>query len=73
MRDYPINSFYSQEDAGYIANLPDLEPCSAFGEPPEAALKQVQSATSLWIAAAQETGLPIPEPKYRPAIYQAAG
>lgn len=73
MRDYHINIFYSEEDDGYIADIPDLEPCSAFGETPEEALKQVQIARALWIEAAQEAGLPIPEPKYRPAIYQAAG
>jgi len=32
MRDYHINIFYSEEDGGYIADIPDLEACSAFGE-----------------------------------------
>jgi len=31
MSDYHINIFYSNEDGGYIADLPDLESCSAFG------------------------------------------
>ena len=35
MKDYHINIFYSDEDAGYIADIPDLEACSAFGETPE--------------------------------------
>jgi predicted RNase H-like HicB family nuclease len=30
MRDYHINVFYSEEDGGYIADIPDLKPCSAF-------------------------------------------
>jgi predicted RNase H-like HicB family nuclease len=38
MKDYHINIFYSEEDKGYIADIPDLEACSAFGEPPEEAL-----------------------------------
>lgn len=35
MKDYHINIFYSEEDGGYIADIPDLEACSAFGETPE--------------------------------------
>jgi predicted RNase H-like HicB family nuclease len=32
MRDYFIGIFYSEEDEGYIADIPDLQYCSAFGE-----------------------------------------
>ena len=72
MRDYHINIFYSEEDGGYIADIPDLEACSAFGDTPEAALKEVQIAREAWIEAARAAGKPIPHPKYRPAIYQVA-
>ena len=34
MSDYHINVFYSDEDGGYIADVPDLESCSAFGATP---------------------------------------
>ena len=34
MKDYHINIFYSEEDEGYIADIPDLSYCSAFGETP---------------------------------------
>lgn len=44
MKDYHINIFYSEEDEGYIADIPDLKFCSAFGETPEEALRQVQIA-----------------------------
>ena len=70
MKDYHINIFYSNEDEGYIADIPDLKYCSAFGETPELALQEVQIAKIAWLEAAQATGKPIPEPKYRPAIYQ---
>ncbi len=40
MKDYHINIFYSGEDGGYIADIPDLVHCSAFGDTPEEALKQ---------------------------------
>jgi len=72
MKDYHINIFYSDEDAGYIADIPDLEACSAFGETPEGALRQVKIAKDAWLEAARAEGKPIPEPKYRPAIYQVA-
>ena len=38
MKDYHINVFYSEEDEGNIADIPDLKPCSAFGETPEVAV-----------------------------------
>ena len=71
MRDYHINIFHSEDDGGYIADIPDLEACSAFGDSPEKALHEVQKAKSLWIQAAKAEGKPIPPPKYRPVIYQA--
>ncbi len=71
MRDYHINIFYSEEDGGYIADIPDLESCSAFGNTPEEALKEVRLAKEAWLEAARAEGKAIPPPKYRPAIYQA--
>lgn len=71
MSDYHINIFYSEEDGGYIADIPDLEACSAFGHTPEAALAEVAQAKTAWLAAAREAGKPIPPPRYRPVIYQA--
>jgi len=34
MKDSQINVFYSDEDGGSIADIPDLESCSAFGRTP---------------------------------------
>ena len=62
MADYHVNLFYSDEDEGYIADIPDLVHCSAFDESPEEA----------WINSAQSSNKPIPPPTYRPAIYQVA-
>jgi predicted RNase H-like HicB family nuclease len=70
MSDYHINIFYSDEDGGYIADIPDLEACSAFGESPEAALAEVEIAKSAWLDSARSAGKEIPTPRYRPAIYQ---
>ncbi len=71
MRDYHINIFYSEDDEGYIADIPDLEACSAFGETPDVALQEVQKAKTLWIEAANAEGKSVPPPKFRPVIYQA--
>lgn len=70
MKDYHINIFYSEEDGGYIADIPDLPRCSAFGERPEDALDEVLKAKAAWIEAARAEGKPIPPPSFRPVIYQ---
>ena len=72
MNDYHINIFYSDEDGGYIAGIPDLQACSAFGSTPEEALREVEMAKAAWLEVARESGKPIPEPRYRPLIYQAS-
>ena len=72
MKDYHINIFYSDEDGGYIADIPDLQSCSAFGETPQDALREVEVAKKAWLDAARAERKPIPPPRYRPAIYQAA-
>lgn len=72
MRDYHINVFFSDEDDGYIADIPDLTHCSAFGATPAEALAEALKAKAAWIEAAREAGKPVPEPHYRPLIYQMA-
>ena len=64
MNDYHINLFYSEEDGGYIADIPDLEACSAFGATAEEALAEVQRAKTAWLSAAREAGKPLPEPRH---------
>lgn len=69
---YHINLFYSREDEGFIADVPDLRYCSAFGKSPEEALREVQIAIKLWIETARKHKQKVPPPRYRPAIYGAA-
>ena len=73
MKDYHINIFWSDEDGGYIADIPDLQTCSAFGETPEQALAEVSKAKQAWLETARQHGRPVPPPRYRPVIYQTAG
>ncbi len=72
MKDYHINVFYSDEDEGYIADIPDLPHCSAFGATPQEALAEVLEAKVAWIEAARAEGRPVPRPSFRPAIYQVS-
>lgn len=68
MSDYHITVFYSDEDGGYIADIPDLEACSAFGDTPREALAEVLVAKDAWIAAARDKGRDVPAPRYRPQL-----
>ena len=67
MSDYHINVFYSDEDECWVADIPDLGMCSAFGATAGEAVAEVEQAKQGWLAVAREVGLPIPEPRYRPA------
>jgi len=70
MKDYHINIFYSDEDGGYIADIPDLTACSAFGSTPAEALAELENAKRAWLESAKAHKKPIPKPSYKPAIYQ---
>jgi len=69
--DYAINMFWSGEDQAWVADIPDLQHCSALGATPQEALAEVLEAKKAWIEAASEHGDAVPEPRYRPAIYAA--
>jgi predicted RNase H-like HicB family nuclease len=72
MKDYHINIFYSEEDEGYIADIPDLKHCSAFGKTAQEALIELEKAKEIWLETAKAENKPIPSPNYRPVIYQVA-
>jgi predicted RNase H-like HicB family nuclease len=71
MSEYHINVFYSDSDQSWIADVPDLQFCSAHGSTAEAAPHEVMIAKELWLESAREHGDPIPEPRYRHALYAA--
>ncbi|WP_432769320.1 MAG: type II toxin-antitoxin system HicB family antitoxin [Sphingopyxis sp.] len=66
---YHINLFWSDEDACWVADVPDLTYCSAHGPAAEAALHEVQIAMALWLDVAAERGEAAPIPRYHPGIY----
>lgn len=59
---HAIEIFYSEEDEGYIAVVPELKGCTAFGNTQIEALKEVLDAMETWIDNAREKGIDIPEP-----------
>jgi predicted RNase H-like HicB family nuclease len=69
MHRYHINLFWSNDDNCWIADVPDLQGCSAHGDTPTEATEEAQIAIELWLASAVAHGDLIPEPRYRPAIY----
>jgi predicted RNase H-like HicB family nuclease len=64
---YTIEIFYSEEDEGYIAIVPDLPGCSAFGETREKTLEEIKIAMKLWIEVASEDNEIIPAAKSKVA------
>jgi predicted RNase H-like HicB family nuclease len=67
VKDYHINVFFSEEDDCYVADIPDLQYCSAFGATPEKAVREVAKPKKAWLKTAQKEKKPIPEPTYRQA------
>lgn len=63
MNKYVIEIFFSEEDEGYIAIVPELPGCSAFGETEESALQEIKIAMELWLEIANKEKRKIPIPK----------
>lgn len=60
MTDYHINVFYSEEDGGYIADIPDLDACSAFGSTPEEAWRRSRRRRKRGLPPRERLGAPSP-------------
>ena len=65
---YHIDVFWWPQDECWIANVPDLSGCSAHGETPGEAIKEVGIATELWLETTADHGDPIPVPHYRSEV-----
>jgi predicted RNase H-like HicB family nuclease len=63
---YAIIVFWSEDDRAWVADVPDLKSCAAFGGTPEEAFAEVRTAMDAWLAAARDAGLEIPKPQFRP-------
>ncbi|GAI80266.1 unnamed protein product [marine sediment metagenome] len=65
MSKYELVIYWSEEDEGFIAEVPELAGCAADGKTYQEALANVEVVIQEWIEAAQELGRPIPKPKGR--------
>lgn len=65
---FEIDIFWSDEDDAYIAVVPDIPYCTAWGETHEAALAQIKAAIRGNIEIAKEFGHPVPQPKARQTL-----
>jgi predicted RNase H-like HicB family nuclease len=54
---------WSEEDAAFVVDVPDLPGCMADGDTPANAAANAQEAIRLWIETAKEFGDPVPEPR----------
>lgn len=65
MDRYEIIMYWSNEDAAFIAEVPELPGCMAHGDTQEDALASIKEAMRLWVDTAREFGDPVPEPRGR--------
>ncbi len=65
MIKYELIIYWSEEDAAYIAEAPELPGCMADGKTYRQALENLEVVIQEWIDTAKELGRPIPEPKGR--------
>ena len=68
---YHINVFWYPGEQCWVADVPDLRPCSANAETPELAIAALRGVIDSWLEAAQSAELPVPEPCYCPSLYAA--
>ncbi len=59
---YSFRVQYSEDDGGYIALSPEFPGLSAFGETPEEAIRESETALELFIEAYYEQSKPLPDP-----------
>lgn len=57
---YQITVSYSADDEGYVARMPSLRYCLAFGETPEKAVKEVKTAAAAMLKVMEQEGKPLP-------------
>ena len=65
--EYRIEVSWSAEDQAWVADVPDLEFCSAHGPTPHDAVAEVELAVEAWIEAATAAGRLVPQPRSRAA------
>lgn len=69
---YEIHIFWSDEDGCFLACVPDLDNCAAWGTTYEEALARAHEAIRADLESRRVFGAPIPEPTPRSLAEQSA-
>jgi predicted RNase H-like HicB family nuclease len=72
MIEYPMVVFWSEDDQAYIADVPDVRYCSAHGETPEEAVREVRIALGAMLEWMRAEHIPLPVPTSRPVLREAS-
>lgn len=62
---YEMIIWWSEEDAAYVVDVPELPGCMAHGTTRQTAIRNAEDAIKFWIKTAKEEGHPIPTPRGR--------
>jgi predicted RNase H-like HicB family nuclease len=62
MHKYSFNVQWSDEDDAYVATVPEFPGLSAFGDTPDEAIVEAQTALEGFIEVYEEDGCPLPKP-----------
>ena len=62
---YETILWWSDEDAAYVVDVPELPGCMAHGSTRQDAIRNAEDAIKFWIKTAKEDGLAIPAPRGR--------
>jgi len=62
---YEMIIWWSDEDAAYVVEVPELPGCLAHGATRQDAIRNAEDAIRFWLKTAQEDGLEIPQPRGR--------
>ena len=65
MYRYELIVFWSDEDARFVVEVPELPGCKADGETYEQAVQNAQVIIAEWIETAQSIGREMPQPRGR--------
>lgn len=63
--NYEMIVWWSEEDAAFVVDVPELPGCMAHGKTRADAIKNAEDAIVFWIKTAKADGLKVPEPKGR--------
>ena len=62
---YKLNIYWSEEDSGFIAEVPELAGCAVDGATYAEAVANAEVVIQEWLETAEELGRDIPQPKGR--------